>query len=339
MTVSKTHRLDGLEPDNLLAFLVLLGLLRALETDDDTLCPRVAWSLDAPPLRPILYLARALDAEAITEGAARGVDAISAYHDFSGRKDLNYSRDQCRDLLVREATTAHRERILRADLLAALMSDAAIKDGKNQVIDPTSLCLLFGQGHQHFLQRLVDVPREEAPPTRRIGSAAVTLSASKCLDEALFQPWHRNDPTFSFRWDPEEDVRYALMAGDPTDRAFKPGTQHGANRLAAIGLSVLTLAPQVRAGRARPGIIGGKSNRAGFSFAWPIWGAPATLCGIRALLGHPSLREEGGLTHLGVDHVMVARRISVGKFMNFTRANAVGGETSELAGPEDGRSR
>ena len=31
MTAAKAHRLEGLEPDNLLAFLALLGLLRALE--------------------------------------------------------------------------------------------------------------------------------------------------------------------------------------------------------------------------------------------------------------------------------------------------------------------
>jgi len=32
------------------------------------------------------------------------------------------------------------------------------------------------------------------------------------------------------------------------------------------------------------------------------------------------LRTPGGLAHLGVEHVLVARRISVGKFMNVTRA-------------------
>jgi hypothetical protein len=32
MSVTDRHRLIGLEPDNLLAFLALLGLLRALDT-------------------------------------------------------------------------------------------------------------------------------------------------------------------------------------------------------------------------------------------------------------------------------------------------------------------
>jgi hypothetical protein len=110
------------------------------------------------------------------------------------------------------------------------------------------------------------------------------------------------------------------MAGDPTDLAYKGGTQHGANRLAAVGLAALSLIPETRGGRIRPSIIGGSSGPEGFSFAWPIWKDPATLSAIRALLGHRDLRKSGNLIYLGVDHVRVANRISVGKFMNFTRA-------------------
>jgi hypothetical protein len=201
------------------------------------------------------------------------------------------------------------------------MSDAAIKDDKKERVDPTPLCLLFGQGHQHFLERLADVSRQPVPP-RGKGKNALILSASDCLAEALFQPWHRDDPTFSFRWDPEEDVRYALMAGDPTDVAYKAHTQHGANRLAAVGFAVLTVVPEMRAGRVRPAIIGG-SAAVGFSFAWPIWRQAATLPAIRALLSHPDLRTPDGLKHLGVDHVLVAQRVSVGKYMNFSRARPI----------------
>lgn len=34
------------------------------------------------------------------------------------------------------------------------------------LIDPTPLRLLFGQGHQHFLDRLARVPAQPAPPPR-----------------------------------------------------------------------------------------------------------------------------------------------------------------------------
>ena len=323
MTAKTVHRLDGLEPDNLLAFLALLGLLRVLEAADseldNKLQPRAAWDIDTPPLRPKLILSCAVTQEEVTENAAKGINVISACHDFGGQKDLKYSQEECRALLQEEARAARPGSRERADLLAALMSDAIKKDKKDE-IDPTPLCLLFGQGHQHFLERLARVPQKPAPEPRGTGRQTTSISESECLSEALFQPWHRNDKTPSFRWDPEEDVRYALMAGDPTNTAYKTGTQHGANRLAAIGLGVLTLVPEMRAGRVRPGITGGTRAASGFSFAWPIWREPATLTAIRALLAHPGLREIDALAHLGVDHVMVARRISVGKFMNFSRA-------------------
>lgn len=326
MTAATSHRLEGLEPDNLLAFLALLGLLRALETDDstrqqeDTLRPRAAWDVDQPPLRPRLYVSKTITKNELAERCDSGVQKLLPSHDFGGQKDLTYSRDQCRALLQKEAKDASRPLRGRVDLLSALMSDAAIKDDRQRPIDPTPLCLLFGQGHQHFLDRLANVPRQAAPPRRGKGKKAVSVSAAEALTEALFEPWHRNDPTPSFRWDPDEDVRYALMAGDPTDPAYGSGTQHGANRLAAVGLAVVTLVPEIRAGRVRPNIVGGLSQASGFSFAWPIWREPATLCAIRALLAHPDLREPPALAHLGVDHVMITRRISVGRFKNFSRA-------------------
>jgi hypothetical protein len=216
-------------------------------------------------------LAREVTAEQISGVAAEGIETIAAGYDFDNPKDLNHSLKERRELLMREATASragHRERI---DLLAALMSDSATKDDKTEPVDPTPLCLLFGLGHQHFLERLAGVPREAgAPPRRGRGRSTVTLSASQCLAEALFQPWRRDDPTFSFHWDPAEDVRYFLMAGDPTDAAYKARTQHGGNRLAAVGLAALTLVPEMRAGRVRPTIIGGKSGGEGFSLAFPI---------------------------------------------------------------------
>ena len=323
MTAQTVHRLDGLEPDNLLAFLALLGLLRALEAADseldNKLQPRAAWDIDTPPLRPKLILSCAVTQEEVTENAAKGIDKLIPTYSFENRKNLNYSQEECRALLREEARAARSGSRERADLLAALMSDAIKKDKKDE-IDPTPLCLLFGQGHQHFLERLANVPQKPAPEPRGRGKQATSISKSECLSETLFQPWHRKDKTPSFRWDPEEDVRYALMAGDPTDTAYKTGTQHGANRLAAIGLGVLTLAPEIRAGRVRPGVTGGARAAGVFSFAWPIWREPTTLTAIRALLAHPELREIDALAHLGVDHVMVARRISVGKYMNVSRA-------------------
>ncbi len=284
-SMNTQHRLEGLEPDNPLAFLALLGLLRSLKAADhegsarEKLHPRAAWDLDNSPSRPVLRLAVPASEQAISEAAAAGLATLAVSHDLgkANRPDLSYPYIEARAILQDAARTATASAHGQADLLAALMSDGAIKENKNPsaaVVQPTPLCLLFGQGHQHFLERLMKVPNEVAPPPRGRGKTAKTLSAAECLAEALFAPWRRQDPTFSFRWDPEEDMRYALMAGDPTDSANKAGTQHGANRLAAVGLAALTLVPETRAGRARPSVVGGSFEADGFSFAWPIWRDP-----------------------------------------------------------------
>ncbi len=196
--------------------------------------------------------------------------------------------------------------------------------GKPQdVVEATPLCLLFGQGHQHFLQRLAAVPKQPVPPPRGHGRKAVQITEGECLAEALFSTWARPDSTFSFRWDPAEDVRYALMFGDPSYAGNKEGTQHGGNRLAAVGLSTLTAVPMQRDMGVRLGVPGGEWAR-GFRLAWPIWRDAIGLTSIRDLLLHPDLRQSAALERLGVDQVREARRISVGKFLNFTPAGTLG---------------
>jgi hypothetical protein len=318
------HRLEGLEPDNLLAFLALLGVLRALEAARPTWRPRAAWDLDKPPLRPVLALREPQPEVAICEAASEGAALLAEDYSFpqntqagtARQSDLNYDKKIARELMERVASDENRR---RAELWSALMSDVAERDEK---IEATPLCLLFGQGHQHFLDRLADVPRIEAPPPRGRGKKALTPTAAETLHEALFQPWARRDPTPAFRWDPAEDVRYALRADDPS--GDKSLTQHGANRLAALGLAVLTATPARRGERVRLEVVGGRFARGEFRFYWPIWRETASLAAIRALLSHPDLAERpSALAYLGVVEVRRARRIGVGKFMNITRADPI----------------
>jgi hypothetical protein len=136
MTALSCHRLDGLEPDNLLAFLALLGLLRALESDDrsradaDKARPRAAWDVGAAALRPRLFLSLSLTKGDVTKRVAGGLRLLAETHDFNGRKDLNFSQSECRDQLTENAERARFNNRDQVDLLSALMSDAAIKDEK-----------------------------------------------------------------------------------------------------------------------------------------------------------------------------------------------------------------
>lgn len=310
------HRLEGFEPDNLLAFLALLGLLRALECTSSGWRPRARWDIDGPPLRPVLVLREQKTRAEIAEAAAKGCASLAPDFQFGDHKDLNFSAIQARELL-KEASIAG---TVRADVFSALTSDAALKDDED-CIQATSLCLLFGQGHQHFLDRLAKVPNTPSPPPRGAGKTAVELSPSECIAETLFKPWLRLDAAFSFRWDPHEDVRYALRFNDPTDTKTKERTQHGANRLAAIGFSAMTVAPQTRGDRVRLSARGVQASRRGVYCAWPIHHEPASLAAIKAMLCDRRLWS-ADMEHHGFVEVRRTQRISQGKFMNWTKAES-----------------
>ena len=352
MTTHVTHRLDGLEPDNLLAFLALLGLLRTLEEARPTWYPRAFWTVNAPPIRPSINTREPISEDEFVIAVSEGLDSKAEALDFTpfGRlnelnkvkkdrkkKGLELSREEedelsqlsaLQDLKLSPKEASERLGAAaccnrsRADLWASLIVDAAVRD--DGFAERTPLCLLSGQGHQHFLSRIASVPREAVPPPRGAGRRKIEVSEMDCLREALFAPWTRPDPTFSFRWDPHEDVRYALRATDPTDSKTKETTQHGANRLAVIGLSALTVVPQQRAGKTRLGMLGGAwSGRRFRHFAWPIWADPISLAAVRALLGHPGLDDPVTRAAFGITEYRLARRVSPGKFMNFTRAESI----------------
>lgn len=320
MNAEIRHRLSGLEPDNLLAFMALLGLLRVLEEAEPSWLPRVSWTVDDPPVRPVLHVAQPVSEDSIVTAVAAGLAELAGRHRFEPVKDLKLSPEDAAGKL-----RASRDDRYAADLWAALVSDAAIRDrDKQQEAEPTPLCLLFGQGRQHFLERLGSVLQERTPPARGTGRSKVAITEGECLREALFLPWERLDATKkSFRWDPHEDVRHALRATDPTDAKTKETTQHGANRLAAVGLSVLTVTPRRRGPDIRLELLGGSRDHGEFSFTWPIWRAPISLAAARALIGHGGLDDEATRAALGVTGRQRARRISSGRYMNFTRAETI----------------
>jgi len=297
---SRTHLLTGLEADNLLAFLALLGLLRALDAVRPEWAARVAWSGTPPSAE--LHFACGVGREDAIAQANTGIHRLGGAYHFD-RKDLKYTADEFRAT----ARDAQRDRE-HARLVAALSSDAALKRGsRNEEVAATPLCAMFGQGHQHFLSRLTEMAHRE------------DKRDEADLEGALFEQWRYQDKTEGFRWDPREDRRYAHQSGDPSEARNKIGTVTGANRLAAIGLSVLTSVP-TSSGLATLGVSGDRRER---RICWPIVGTPTSLSGYVALLAHPWLGDEQrapGLARYGVVAVARARRYQVEKYFNFERA-------------------
>jgi hypothetical protein len=309
----RRHRLEGLEPDNLLAFLALLGLLRALEASRPDWHPRAGWALGVAPLRPFLQLHEPVTHRVVCEAAGEGIRKLAEAYDFGGLTRLKLSQDQAREHLTKAAARAQEGDGRGAEIWSALVSDAAVRNNK-ATVERTPFCLL-DVAKTTFLKNLTEVcsPRILARGDRQ-------KQFLEAINDALFSTWRRNDQTPSFRWDPTEDSRHAYRWAAPTDE--KQRVQHGANMLAAIGLPVLSVVPSRRNGHTRLQVIGGDFT-GGFSFAWPIWQEPTSLPSIRGLLSHPNLRSRGALAHLGVDQVRISRRFSPpgSKYSNFKVAN------------------
>jgi hypothetical protein len=308
------HILEGIEPDNLLGFLALLGFQRALDCTEPNWCTRVYWG--GLPARPRLLLPLEVGRKQLLEAAVKGCQVLASVHDFGDSKDINFTCGEARDRLDKESQSARPANRMRIDLLSALTSDAVARD--DGTVKATPFCAMFGQGHQHFLERLEDVPKGTLPKELAKRATLTDLNAPEKLEQALFSPWERRDATQSFRWDPLEDRRYALRFEDPsTDKGM---TMHGANRLASLALPLLPVVPARVRGKTQLSAVGTAwVPGTGLCVSWPIWSRAARLRSIIAMLASAG-EDLKGRDGLGIIRIYRAERISVGKFFNFTRA-------------------
>jgi hypothetical protein len=317
------HRLDGLEAGNLLGFLALLGLLRALEAERPEWHPRAFWSVSDPPLRPMLSLRIPQAQYDLCEAAAKGVERLTSLVDFGDATDIKMDVTRARELCKTAARQAKEGEWYFADLCSALFCDAVTDDEKERV-EPTPLAYP-SVATSNFLKNFKAIMKSGMPENRS-RDPSYPKSPADCLHQALFRPWNRADRPVGLRWDPDEAKRHALQWRAPTKDP--PTTQHGANRLAIVGLSALTAVPITAGTRVTLSVLGGEGSGDRFSLAWPIWTTPISLAAIRALLSHPQLRTPGALGYLGVDHVRVTRRISLDRLRNFTWAEPLEYEKS-----------
>lgn len=283
MTAAKSHRLDGLEPDNLLAFLALLGLLRALEMTRPEWRPRAYWEVEKAPLRPVLTTREPTTAENISEAAVEGLLIFrKALWPFSwprtkqgsAKKTALFS-DQCRQravsrrcvsMLAACGPNGEKRPIweLRCDLIAVSGGSRADRK-KGDVYDVSPMKLPSGQ-------------------MTFIGAQFDAISACKVADirNSLFQTWTYRHKGNSLRLSPEEAQRYAYRASDPAPEGSR--TELGASALSGLGLLSFTMS------EARPywRMVAYAGRRSEGKICWPIWDAEggdgASLQAIMAML-------------------------------------------------------
>ena len=329
-TTEQVFPLAGIEVDSLLAFLALLGLLRSLEFSRPRWRPRASWT--GPPWRARLHVAASTNEREIAEAASAGVEAIASHYDADGRANVAFDIPGFRRYASR--AVHGRQDGIGVALASALTAEWPEKRSGGLPAGP--LVMLFGQGHQNFLDRLLAVPRGELPRRLLKLKCPPDMRDPGKIAEALFEPWRRTDDADAFRWDPEEDQRYALRFDDPSSAGAAP-TVVGANRLAAVGFLSYPCFPATH----RATTAGVDREIGQVSFVWPVWTVPLGRQGIERFLSHPALPvgSDDELRPLGVSAVYRARRVSNGKFMNVARASPISSLQTVRAQRRAGRPR
>jgi hypothetical protein len=313
MTMSDvTHpiTLSGLDGANSLGFLAALGTVRAATLYWPQHPVQMAWSASDLGWRPELHLHPALEQEEFLAGLNKFLHQTDPLQWLADYKDLTIPVDTFREAELAAAQTATAADRAAADFLAALGSDAVeaqVNGKKNGLIADTALRTMSGAGHQHFIGFM-----------RQLTAA----TEAKHLSSALFDTWTYVDPGPSLRWDPIDDRRYALRwhkpAGDPLT------TVRGANRLAIEALPMLPTIP-VKTRLETTGFTQYKGQ--GTIWSWPLWDVPLGLDEIRSVLSHPMLKNETPDRHallaIGVIEIYRCRRITQGKYRNFTPAQPI----------------
>jgi hypothetical protein len=312
MTNGGAEALDlrGLDGSNPLGFLAALGTLRLVDAPE--LPARLSWHRAHGAWTARLWIAAPAPSEgALAERFAGRLRASAGHPAFEQNwDDLSVHPDEFRRFADAAQETSRRDREW-ADFAAAFGCEATVEaTGGEPTIQDTAFRTMRGAGHQHFLKTMRHVLGE------------VTAEQVR---KTLFEPWTYDDPLekSSLRWDPNDDVRYALRwrnpSGDPERK--KRGSMLGANALAIHALPLFPTAPA----RRRLATTGFSRFGRDTVWTWPIWEPPASLSVVRSLLGLPDLQQRwldpatrSALARRGVSEIYRSRRITVGKVRNFT---------------------
>jgi len=317
VSASCKHLFVGLEGWNPLAFLAAVGTLRLLTESRPEWHPRMAWTMHAGAWRPLLYIDQAASPFRVVKALAKALqDAPTRKCIEAVRQKLSVGSiyqvpsDTWRKVCWDAAHGASLSEAEHLAWLAALASEPATDQEETQA---TLLQFMTGQGHQHFLDFMINIIDHTAP---------------QHLEKCLFRRWTYEDPIsgLTLRWDPANWADHALRDRDPSGDPSRQnsGNVLGANRLAIEALPLLPTGPVQGGAATRAFHIPGRGHPA---FRWPIWKAPISLSTLASLLGCPWLTAEEPdretLRRVGVVEVFQAARIPVDRYKIFTPGRPV----------------
>lgn len=269
MSASKQHRLEGLEPDNLLAFMALLGLLRALETAEPNWRPRAYWDDTRHPLRPVLTLAEAKTQEDVAAAAAQGTQALSISLKQTCVAASAFEIERCKreiDAGERRLAGVNAEKPLterqKDDLKKALeklgrrikkleessdsLTDLARSHDElrrltlSHPVSPWIACFsteVFGANGWSALSTPLKFGSGQMP----FAGALMTLT-SRCteleIERSLFGAWEYRHRGESLRLSPGELRLYAHRASDPSKKQATGGKRRQTNEPEVTGTGI-----------------------------------------------------------------------------------------------------
>ncbi|MBL9145342.1 MAG: hypothetical protein JNM99_16815 [Verrucomicrobiaceae bacterium] len=306
-TTEHEIKLTGLSGSSLLGFMSALGTLNTLGSISEAAGVKMRWTPDGSSFRPSITLPTALDSEALLRLLDQELKAHAGHATTTFAPDLKVTAKRFRLLAERqcEAYLSHQDH-RGASVVAAFGCDAISNEEGN--IEDTAFRTMSGAGHQHFLAFMNDLAKE---------------TNSEHLREALFGPWRYRDPSPIMRWDDEDDRRYALRWDEPSKDPVR--TVRGANRLAIAALPLFTVVPVSSSTVATTAFRGRKSNDT--FVTWPLWSGWLGIDAVRSVLSRSELQRSEvaspQLGSLGILTVCRSQRITLGKYRNFTPAEAL----------------
>jgi hypothetical protein len=306
MSQSTRLPLAGLDGSNPLAFLAALGTLRVLTRVWPERDVRLGWESRGGRWTPFLHFAHSAAPEDVVAALEPALRAMAGHRAFTFADDLKLSAARFAEFSSQATAAARNDGDPVAAEFAAAFACELLTDEDGNILD-TAFRTMSGAGHQHFLRFMAELAR---------------LTTREQIEAALFSPWRYEEQKLSMRWDPADDRRYALRWDDPSGDVIR--TVRGANRLAIEALPLFPVAP-----------VGSDLETTGFSsldgrgafWTWPIWEPALPLDTVRTVLAleelqaaRPNRRE---LAARGIAEVFRCERITIGKFRNFTPAQAV----------------
>jgi len=291
--------LIGPPGDNPLGFLSVLGTLRGLNVCRPQWQPRIDWCLQSGGWRARLHLSESIESATVVTALDEWCRERAASDDYQQLGDdlpMPASRFQ-----QHQRTLIDHANRVSLEFMTALGSDMPI-DEAGEMGETEWRALGGGQ-----TTCLGDM--------RKI---AVATSAEQ-IHQSLFALWIYADGRPSMRLDPNDDRRYALRAGNPSDTSKSPlRTMRGANRLAVEGWCAFPTMPtqaEVRTQGFR------RVRRQGIRVRWPVWNVPLSWRAITTVMGHPEIwaKRVSPLSRqrLGIAAIFESLRFG-GYYRNFT---------------------